>query len=351
MYVIKSDGIAAAGRHKLGPSTPSVERHKVGPAIAKERLKEGVRSLSHYPYQAPTTMPELPEVEGARRLAERNCVGKTIQQVVVADDESELNTQELQDALEDGSCRGCQRAPTCCQPHMPRAEVIQGIAPAQLALQLQGKTITAARRLGKHMWLEFGPGSPSLLLHFGEASKTGWRQPATDTSLPPPAPVAARLLHDFIVRAARAARRKHASPKPRLPYAAPPGPPQSPPPPARPFRRRHDRRAGGARRGRGALQVLCHRRLGLAAPLLEGGAAAGGRHRAGVLRLAPLCARAAPCGCVLRARAVGVCQQVRAAGALQWVRAARQGRRLGVCGWMSVGLWVCGRLGAGGLRG
>lgn len=118
MYVIKSDGIAAAGRHKLGPSTPSAERHKVGPAIAKERLKEGVRSLSHYPYQAPTTMPELPEVEGARRLAERNCVGKTIQQVVVADDESELNTQELQDALEDGpagAASGLQPAanPTC----------------------------------------------------------------------------------------------------------------------------------------------------------------------------------------------------------------------------------------------
>lgn len=34
--------------------------------------------------------PPPPQVEGARRLAERNCVGKKIVEAVIADDESEL---------------------------------------------------------------------------------------------------------------------------------------------------------------------------------------------------------------------------------------------------------------------
>lgn len=34
-------------------------------------------------------MPELPEVEAARRLVERNCLGKTITEAQVAEDESE----------------------------------------------------------------------------------------------------------------------------------------------------------------------------------------------------------------------------------------------------------------------
>ncbi len=37
-------------------------------------------------------MPELPEVEGARRLVDRTAVGKTISKAVVADDESEWLT-------------------------------------------------------------------------------------------------------------------------------------------------------------------------------------------------------------------------------------------------------------------
>ena len=34
-------------------------------------------------------MPEIAEVEGARRLVERNCVGKRIAKAIVADDDSE----------------------------------------------------------------------------------------------------------------------------------------------------------------------------------------------------------------------------------------------------------------------
>ena len=34
-------------------------------------------------------MPELPEVEGARRLVARTCVGKTVVKAIVAEDDSE----------------------------------------------------------------------------------------------------------------------------------------------------------------------------------------------------------------------------------------------------------------------
>jgi formamidopyrimidine-DNA glycosylase len=34
-------------------------------------------------------MPELPEVEGARRLVKRNCVGKRVTKAIIADDDSE----------------------------------------------------------------------------------------------------------------------------------------------------------------------------------------------------------------------------------------------------------------------
>lgn len=38
--------------------------------------------------RSPAVMPELPEVEGARRLAEREVVGKRVDKAVVADDTS-----------------------------------------------------------------------------------------------------------------------------------------------------------------------------------------------------------------------------------------------------------------------
>ena len=47
------------------------------------------------------------------------------------------------------------------------AEVIEGIAPAELQKALQGRTLLEACRKGKQMWLELDGGSPALLLHFG----------------------------------------------------------------------------------------------------------------------------------------------------------------------------------------
>jgi len=78
-------------------------------------------------------MPELPEVEAARRLLDAHCTGKTISQPTVANDE----------------------------------KVVEGIAPAELSKALANRTVAAARRLGKHLWLEFTDGGPALLLHFG----------------------------------------------------------------------------------------------------------------------------------------------------------------------------------------
>ena len=48
------------------------------------------------------------------------------------------------------------------------AEVIVGISSEDLKGALEGLTINASCRHGKYFWLEFGPGSSSLLLHFGE---------------------------------------------------------------------------------------------------------------------------------------------------------------------------------------
>lgn len=77
-------------------------------------------------------MPELPEVEAARRLLQAECVGKRITAAVAADDD----------------------------------KVIDGINPRELEAALAGRTVVAANRLGKQLWLDLGPG-PALLLHFG----------------------------------------------------------------------------------------------------------------------------------------------------------------------------------------
>jgi len=77
-------------------------------------------------------MPELPEVETWRRLAEREAVGHTIVDVTVADDK----------------------------------KVFDKNAPQTLRHKLKGRTITGTDRRGKHLWLTFdAPGE--LYLHFG----------------------------------------------------------------------------------------------------------------------------------------------------------------------------------------
>ena len=65
-------------------------------------------------------MPELPEVEAARRAIEDNCTGKKIIRALIADD----------------------------------SKVIDAVSPSDFQASLVGKTIVAAHRKGKNMWLQ-----------------------------------------------------------------------------------------------------------------------------------------------------------------------------------------------------
>ena len=65
-------------------------------------------------------MPELPEVEAARRAIEDNCIGKKIIRALIADD----------------------------------SKVIDAVSPSDFQASLVGKTIVAAHRKGKNMWLQ-----------------------------------------------------------------------------------------------------------------------------------------------------------------------------------------------------
>ena len=77
-------------------------------------------------------MPELPEVEAARRLAIRVAVGRRIMDVRCADDPI----------------------------------VFEGVSPARFRRALRGRRVLAARRHGKHLWLELDR-RPWPCLHFG----------------------------------------------------------------------------------------------------------------------------------------------------------------------------------------
>ncbi|XP_057772800.1 formamidopyrimidine-DNA glycosylase isoform X2 [Salvia miltiorrhiza] len=79
-------------------------------------------------------MPELPEVEAARRALAEHTVGKKIIKVIVADD----------------------------------SKVIDGVSPKDFEAALVGKTIVATHRKGKNMWIELdSPPFPSF--QFGMA--------------------------------------------------------------------------------------------------------------------------------------------------------------------------------------
>ena len=71
-------------------------------------------------------MPELPEVERARRLLEEHCLGATVTSVAF---------------LEDGTFD---------------EKIFEGTTAAAFRSALVGKTLVSARRLGKHMWWELG---------------------------------------------------------------------------------------------------------------------------------------------------------------------------------------------------
>ncbi|KAK7402346.1 hypothetical protein VNO78_14543 [Psophocarpus tetragonolobus] len=79
-------------------------------------------------------MPELPEVEAARRAVEEKCVGKKIRKCIVADD----------------------------------SKVIDAVSPSDFEASVLGKVIVAAHRKGKNMWLQLdSPPFPSF--QFGMA--------------------------------------------------------------------------------------------------------------------------------------------------------------------------------------
>ena len=77
-------------------------------------------------------MPELPEVEAARRVAQKVAAGRRIVEAHVADDPI----------------------------------VFEGVAPARVRRALVGRRVKAVRRHGKHLWLELDR-RPWPSLHFG----------------------------------------------------------------------------------------------------------------------------------------------------------------------------------------
>ncbi len=77
-------------------------------------------------------MPELPEVETARRRAQRALRGRRIVAVAVADDPI----------------------------------VYEGVTPARFAATLRGRRVVAVHRKGKHLWMELDR-PPFPLFHFG----------------------------------------------------------------------------------------------------------------------------------------------------------------------------------------
>ncbi|GIL43476.1 hypothetical protein Vafri_938 [Volvox africanus] len=79
-------------------------------------------------------MPELPEIEAAKRLLGRGCVGKRIEKAVVANDD----------------------------------KVFEGASPDDIRQALEGRRVIAAHRKGKYLWLELdNREGPWPLLHFG----------------------------------------------------------------------------------------------------------------------------------------------------------------------------------------
>ena len=115
-------------------------------------------------------MPELPEVERGRRLAEAVAVGRHIEEAACADDPI----------------------------------VFAGVGPEQWRRALEGKRVVAARRWGKQLWFELDA-PPHPLFHFGMAG--GFKAPASvplqlksgpreDTSVWPPRFMKIRLRFD-----------------------------------------------------------------------------------------------------------------------------------------------------------
>jgi formamidopyrimidine-DNA glycosylase len=89
-------------------------------------------------------MPELPEVESARRLCEAHCVGATV-----------VGVNFNQDGTFD-------------------EKIFAGTTEKEFVEALVGRDLLEAKRLGKHMWWEMsGPSSPSSLSPLFHLGMTG----------------------------------------------------------------------------------------------------------------------------------------------------------------------------------
>mmetsp|Transcript_132434 Transcript_132434/g.247685 ORF Transcript_132434/g.247685 Transcript_132434/m.247685 type:complete len:336 (-) Transcript_132434:45-1052(-) len=89
-------------------------------------------------------MPELPEVETARRIIEKHCVGRSINKVFARE------------------CGGGPR-----NGKFDNKIIGESVTEGRLVSALQGRKVLAARRRGKQLWLELSGSGPALLLHLG----------------------------------------------------------------------------------------------------------------------------------------------------------------------------------------
>lgn len=89
-------------------------------------------------------MPELPEVEAMRRLAEEHCVGRRVRRVLAREAGGGPRDGKFDDKV-----------------------IGEGVGEKSFVNALTNREITAAKRLGKYLWLELGGDGPHLLVHCG----------------------------------------------------------------------------------------------------------------------------------------------------------------------------------------
>ena len=134
-------------------------------------------------------MPELPEVEVARQVVEAHLVGRTVESVDAVEDDSARGRARAggraggraeragawrgNPAQRPGHLEPLTRHRLTSSPPYPSKEIFSA-PPAALVAGLQGRTDAAARRHGKHLWLEFADGGARLMLHFGVEWVAAW---------------------------------------------------------------------------------------------------------------------------------------------------------------------------------
>lgn len=89
-------------------------------------------------------MPELPEVETARRLIEKHCVGRIVTKVIAKECGGGPRNGKFDDKI-----------------------IGEGVTETKLVAALQGRKVLAARRRGKQLWIELSGNGPALLIHLG----------------------------------------------------------------------------------------------------------------------------------------------------------------------------------------